>query len=394
MSKIVFFSLPAHGHVNPTLSLVSKLIKHGHEVMYYGFDNFKDKIEKTGAKYVSCDDYLPIHMFEEATTNLPHILAIPNMLMYVTANMQSKCISEITDFNPDCIIHDSLALWGRLYAEKLGILPISSTTTFIFNKAMSKRIPLPLKYLFAVIPPTIPSIPKYLKLTKQLSKNFEYGSLMDMIMAKEDEYTITYTSKLLQSYLEPNPRIKFVGTMIDTSDIPTEKNNKPKNIYISLGTLNNQNKKFYKNCFEALKNYEANITMSVGKETDISSLGEIPSNFNVQNFVNQLEVLKTTDIFLTHGGMNSVNEGLANGIPLVVFPQQPEQTLVATQVESFGAGIRLKKSSIKEILLCINEIMDNKKYEEKARIISQEFKDLGGATSAVQFIEDILNNNL
>ncbi|OON93655.1 MAG: hypothetical protein ATN32_08795 [Candidatus Epulonipiscium fishelsonii] len=65
MSKIVFFNLPAHGHVNPTIKIVRELIGNGHDVIYYCFDEFKTKIEETGAIYISCDKYLSKDLFEK-----------------------------------------------------------------------------------------------------------------------------------------------------------------------------------------------------------------------------------------------------------------------------------------------------------------------------------------
>ncbi len=58
MSKIVFFCMPAHGHTNPTIEVVRKLTKNGHEVLYYSFSMFREKIEGVGAKYIECDRYL------------------------------------------------------------------------------------------------------------------------------------------------------------------------------------------------------------------------------------------------------------------------------------------------------------------------------------------------
>ena len=52
MSKIVFFCIPAHGHTNPTLGVVKELVNRGHEVWYYSYNTFKEKIEKAGAKYI------------------------------------------------------------------------------------------------------------------------------------------------------------------------------------------------------------------------------------------------------------------------------------------------------------------------------------------------------
>ena len=44
MSKIVFFSIPAYGHTNPTIEVVRELVDRGNEVLYYSFNEFKDKI--------------------------------------------------------------------------------------------------------------------------------------------------------------------------------------------------------------------------------------------------------------------------------------------------------------------------------------------------------------
>ena len=57
MSKIVFFCIPAHGHTNPTLGVVRELIERGHEVLYYSYNSFKEKIEGAGATFVSCDEF-------------------------------------------------------------------------------------------------------------------------------------------------------------------------------------------------------------------------------------------------------------------------------------------------------------------------------------------------
>ena len=57
MSKIVFFCIPAHGHTNPTLGVVKELVSRGHQVWYYSYNMMREKIESTGATFISCDDY-------------------------------------------------------------------------------------------------------------------------------------------------------------------------------------------------------------------------------------------------------------------------------------------------------------------------------------------------
>ncbi len=58
--------------------------------------------------------------------------------------------------------------------------------------------------------------------------------------------------------------------------------------------------------------------------------------------LNRLLYFKT-DVFVTHSGMNSVNESLYYGVPMVLFPQHSEQRMVAKRVVHLGAGIMLKR---------------------------------------------------
>ena len=57
MAKIVFFCIPAHGHTNPTLQVVRELTSRGHQVWYYSYEMFREKIEATGATFVGCDAF-------------------------------------------------------------------------------------------------------------------------------------------------------------------------------------------------------------------------------------------------------------------------------------------------------------------------------------------------
>ena len=59
MGRIWFFSIPAHGHVNPTLPVVRELTARGHAVRYYEVQEFREKIEAAGAEFVDVEPYIP-----------------------------------------------------------------------------------------------------------------------------------------------------------------------------------------------------------------------------------------------------------------------------------------------------------------------------------------------
>ena len=55
--KIAWFCIPAHGHTNPTLGLVKEMTEAGHQVYYFSFAPFREKIEQAGAVFIGCDGY-------------------------------------------------------------------------------------------------------------------------------------------------------------------------------------------------------------------------------------------------------------------------------------------------------------------------------------------------
>ena len=57
--KIMWFCIPAFGHTNPTIEVVRELKRRGHEVFYYSFEMFREKIEGTGVEFISIDSFLP-----------------------------------------------------------------------------------------------------------------------------------------------------------------------------------------------------------------------------------------------------------------------------------------------------------------------------------------------
>lgn len=386
--KIVFFCIPAHGHTNPTLGVVKELIKDNNEVYYYSYETMREKIESTGAKFVPCDKYDPqTKLTEQDKEKISKDLVFStNLIVDLTLSLDDAILKDMKEINPDVIVADSMAFWGKLIAKKLNIPFISSTTTFAFNKYSARVMKSEGPGLFQMLK-SIPKINKSLKRLRE--KGYDVKSVLDIIANSNDTSTIVYTSKFFQPFSETfSDNYDFVGPIIRDTTSTMEKANVP-TVYISLGTVNNNNKDFYINCFDALKNENLRVIMSVGENTDIESLGKIPENFIVEKVVDQISVLQLTDVFITHCGMNSVSEALYFGIPLVLFPQTTEQHGVANRVKELNAGIFLENTNAENIKNAINIVLNNKNIKENALKISDSFKKCGGAKEAAKFIESI-----
>lgn len=392
MSKIAFFCIPAHGHTNPTLGVVKELVNRGNEVWYYSYDTMKEKIESTGAKYISCDPYdIQMQLKPEDTDRVGKDIAFSTeILVRTTLALDEAILNDMKEWNPDCIVADSVATWGKLTAMKLNIPFICSTTTFAFNKYSARIMKQDIRQLFQMLF-SMGKSKKFIRMLQE--KGYPVKNIISIVQNDNDTNTIVYTSPEFQPFSETfSDKYLFVGPSVSKSN---QKNKKPGqiNIYISLGTVNNQDLSFFKNCIEAFKDTDYHVIMSVGNIVNIDQLGIIPENINVEKSVNQIKVLKQSDVFITHCGMNSVNEALYYQVPLVLFPQTNEQGGVAYRVHELGAGNYLKENSSESIREAVKEILANPSYRQNASKIAESFYRCGGAIAAADFIEKTAASN-
>lgn len=211
-------------------------------------------------------------------------------------------------------------------------------------------------------------------------------NMLSMIQNDNDTNTIVYTSKEFQPCADTfSDRYVFVGPFIKDSGCAAEKTGRIR-LYISMGTVIHNMSDFYKNCIEAFKNSDYEIIMSVGENTDLSQFNNVPPNITIKNKVNQIEVLKDTQVFLTHCGMNSVSEGLYYAVPLVLYPQTVEEGGVALRVEQLNAGIPLKENSPESIRQTVETVLSEKMYKENAKKISESFRCFGGPLAAAEAV--------
>lgn len=384
--KIAWFCIPAHGHTNPTLGIVKTLTEAGHQVWYFSFEEFREKIEGVGATFIGCDGY----DFEmEDKGNADRVgkdkVYATELLVSSTLALDEMTARVIGKIKPDIVVSDSVAFWGKLAAMKHGLPYVSSTTTFAFNRYSAKYMQESVWDIARMLI-AMPRINKQIKRLRE--KGYPVKSILDIVQNDNDTNTIVYTSKYFQPCSEMfSDKYHFIGPSIRPITKPVEKT-ADKTVYISMGTVN-QNREFYRNCISVLASTGWQVIISMGTNTD--RFENLPENIQVYESVDQMAVLSIADAFITHCGMNSASEGLYFGVPLVLFPQTPEQDAVARRTEELSAGVRLKSISEEDILNALNQVFNDPKYKEGAAKVSGSFKACGGSAEARGFLESLSN---
>lgn len=383
MACIFFFSLPAHGHVNPTLPLVRELSARGHRVIYYETEEFRERIEAAGAEFVSVEPYMPPapkHLDRIAGKDFAALIA---MVAETTLALDERIAEDVARHHPDLVIGDSVCFWGRLLAKKHGIPFICSTTTLAFNEHTSARMKPHLPEIIRMII----GMPRIERSMQRLRNHgYPVNSFLDVIQNDPVTDTIVYTSRLFQPESETfGENYAFVGPSV-MQRFSRKTNGRPL-VYISLGTVLHNAPRFYRHCMRALRDMGCDAIISIGNQVDPVTLGKTPANVQIFPRVNQLEVLSRADVFLTHSGMNSVSESLLCGVPMVLFPQHSEQEAVAGRTEELGAGLRLRRATPKEIRGALETVLADKHFKEAAQAIADDFAQCGGTKEAADFVE-------
>lgn len=381
MAKILMINVPAHGHVNPTLALTKALVDEGHEVTYLVTEEFRSKIEATGA------------IFKTYKFNFNNPYSYENV-----KSAYDEALKLAKDC--DCIIYEFMFLLGQEIGDKLNKPTVRLYSCFAWTRESAK-------YIFANCDEM-----KLKLLGKRTFRKVAFGrylrkfdmrtnDIIDEITDVEADLNIVFTTKEFQIYNDEfsNKNWAFVGPSIsernDPNDIPFDKM-KNKIIYVSLGTIFNDSLTFFKNCIEAFKDRDVSVIMSIGKKIKKEELGEIPDNFYVYEFVPQLEVLKKTDLFITHGGMNSTSESMYFGVPEIVVPQAADQPIVAKRIEELhlGKSINKKEVTAEKIRNYSDEILKDSSYKNNMIEMSKKMREAGGEKKAVILIDELINKNL
>jgi hypothetical protein len=158
---------------------------------------------------------------------------------------------------------------------------------------------------------------KYMKMIDEfLEKNLQLAELNH----SKDQTSSTTTTTVAE---ENN--VKSVYLRSESTGDNFKKFCKPI-IYVSMGTVfNNENSDLFKVLVNACKFYskEYAIIVSTGDEKTYKKYADSELNNGSILFVPhtpQVEILKRANLFITHAGMNSVNEAIHYGVPIICLP--------------------------------------------------------------------------
>lgn len=397
MPQAFFFNVPGHGHVNPSLPLVAELTRRGHHITYVITEGYRHRVEAAGAQFRAYTRIQDDYFDARGLSGL-----VPSRVACALITTAGEILPELLDMaraeQPDYILFDGMCPWGRLVAR-------IQKRPAVASLALAPPTRPPLRALLRVIPLFLPLIFRdfrqgILANTRAQALARQYGlpgfGLID-IMNNLGDVSLSYTSSFFQPYANTAPdTVRYVGwTLNETTgepDFSFEQVKGRRLIYVSLGTLNNDDVTFFRTCIEALAGIDAFVIMSTSSRIAPESFGTLPDHITIHRWVPQVDVLRRATLFISHGGMNSIHDSLYLGVPLVLVPQQAEQTINAMRVVELGAGLMLKPEQVSADTLraTVTRVLAEPGFRVEAARIGDTLRAAGGAARAADQVEALI----
>jgi zeaxanthin glucosyltransferase len=414
MARLGAFCFPGTGHINPMTALARTLQRRGHQVVVYGIADCEARVRAAGVEFyrIGAEDY-PLGTLRKLDERLGELKGLATFRFTVervknTARMILRDGPEaVRKTGVDALLVDEADMGGNV-AEYLG-LPFVSIAMFP-PLVQDDRIPpfcfgwsagqdrlsrlrneLGFRMLSKVAAPIF-------KVVNNQRRAWGLQPLKRSTDALSRLAQIAQLPEALEFDVPGRPEVlHYTGPFVDAGqrpavEFPWERLDGRPLIYASLGTMQNGSEAIFRTIATACAGLNAQLVISLGGGLDPSRLGALAGDPIVVRYAPQLEIVKRAALVITHAGLNTVLESLAEGVPLVALPLGNDQPGVAARVAARGAGVVIpqQKLSADKLRRAVGTVLDDPSYRRAAGTLRKAIAEADGLNRAADVIERAL----
>jgi MGT family glycosyltransferase len=406
-------SPPVSGHLHPFGALGRELISRGHRVTLFHMPDLADRAQEEGLEFVAVGESdHPRGSLPDSLRQLGKLHGLAALRFTIDAVRRTtemlcrEAPPAVRTASVDFLLVDQVEPAGGSVAEHLGIPFVTISNALLLNREPDvpppftgwnyqpgawARIRNRLGYEASGL--LTRPVTQVLRKARQQWKLPAHATPGDSI------------SKLAQISQQPAafdfprrelpPSFHYVGPLRRASlrkiPFPWEKLDGRPLVYASLGTLQNARAPIFRLFSEACADFPVQLVITHGGGLDEASTVSFPGNPLVVSYAPQMEVLARATLTLTHAGLNTVLDSLANGVPLVAIPLTYEQPAIARRVVWSGVGeaIPFSDLDLPRLRNAIGRVLAEPAYAEKARQLKAAIEKAGGVLKAADLIEGL-----
>jgi UDP:flavonoid glycosyltransferase YjiC (YdhE family) len=142
--------------------------------------------------------------------------------------------------------------------------------------------------------------------------------------------------------------------------------------------------------FSALPDYK--LVLVTGSLLNRYSWESLPNNVVMVRTAPQLELLRRSKLFITHGGQGGIKEAVMSGVPMLVIPFDMDQPRNAARVfyHRLGRYCLPSQCTPERIQQLVETMLENDEMRDSLTYMRRIFCDREAQAPSVQFIEQLL----
>jgi UDP:flavonoid glycosyltransferase YjiC (YdhE family) len=162
-------------------------------------------------------------------------------------------------------------------------------------------------------------------------------------------------------------------------------------VYITFGTVlgasflgsSARARATFRAALNAVASLPITTLMTTGPSIDRNTLGSIPANVTLRDWVPQDHVLPYVDAVLCHAGSGTVIGALAAGLPIVATPVGADQPANARRIAAIGAGLAVDEPDAAAIAAALTRVLDEPTFRSQSRRVAAEIAALPDVDAGV-----------
>jgi UDP:flavonoid glycosyltransferase YjiC (YdhE family) len=190
--------------------------------------------------------------------------------------------------------------------------------------------------------------------------------------------------------------VHFVGPLHDSSarepcSFPWERLDGRSLVYACMGTLQNRQQEIFGCIAKACADLPVQLAISLGGGCEPHDLKNLAGDPIVVKYAPQLEILKKTQLCITHAGLNTVLESLSQGVPVVAIPITNDQPGVSARVvwKGVGEAVPIKRLNSQRLKSKVEKVLTDPKYKTNVMLLRDTIGCTSGARCAADIVERV-----
>ncbi len=421
--RIAVWTLPEPGHFNPTVRIASTLQARGHRVAFFAPPPLRGQVEQAGFEVLAWfdewyDDEWSTRTREGSIVARRRAITSRYGAIAAALSRGEGAAAELTRFAPDVVVADvNEPLIGLLaHARHVPVVVLNTSlpqtcdpglpplrvaggaradragrarTALAWRRFRLQRI------VGAAVARGIGAEPPY-RLTER------FAASIGLSRSELDRCTVFYPQLRRRPELvlcpeafdlpRPHRPLRYYVESMDRPRVATSLEQEVKEasaclppgdeplVYCSLGTQRyraDETPAFFRAVVEGFATRtDRRVLLSLGRHLAPDELGPLPPHIVARPSVPQTGVLRHTSVMITHGGLGTVKECVAAGVPMLVIPLAVDQAGNAARVAHHRLGLvgALEDANAAQLTRWVDELIASAAIRQAMAAVRHEFE--------------------